>query len=207
ALATTCVIVASVAALELTAVLGLVHWPVLFGRLAGGEGRYGAAFRFDPELGFRRLPGQRWVQPARGDIEVQWTMPASWREPLTFTFDRTGYRNPDGRERADVVLIGDSYVEGWYVSDDDTVARRLEAELHAPVANLGVAGYGTLQQQRVVCGDALERHPRVLVWCFFEGNDLYDDQRFEKYVCPTPGADAAAPGPGTAPPDPDSAAP
>src|SRR5690606_10990730 len=103
--------------------------------------------------------------------------------------------------------IGDSYVEGWYVSDDDTVARRLEAELHAPVANLGVAGYGTLQQQRVVCGDALERHPRVLVWCFFEGNDLYDDQRFEKYVCPTPGADAAAPGPGTAPPDPDSAAP
>ena len=53
------------------------------------------------------------------------------------------------------MLLGDSFVEGWYVSDDQTVAAQLAARLGRPVANLGVAGYGALQALRV-----LRSHPR-----------------------------------------------
>jgi hypothetical protein len=95
------------------------------------------------------------------------------------------------------VLIGDSYVEGWYVSDEQTVASRLAARLGRPVANLGVAGYGTMQELRVLQGDALRRSPRIAVWFFFEGNDLYDDQNFENALL------AAAPRPEETTPHPE----
>jgi hypothetical protein len=89
-------------------------------------------------------------------------------------------------EHADVVLLGDSYVEGWYVSDQETVAARLSARLGRPVANLGVAGYGTLQELRVLEGDALRRRPEVIAWFFFEGNDLYNDHEFENALLAGP---------------------
>ena len=57
--------------------------------------------------------------------------------------------------------------------------RALAAQLERPVANLAVAGYGTLQELQVLKTDALRRRPTVVAWFFFEGNDLYDDQKFE----------------------------
>jgi hypothetical protein len=113
------------------------------------------------------------------DVEGRYQLPRSAQEPITFTYDRWGYRNAVDMEHADVVLIGDSYVEGWYVDDRETVAARLTERLGVPVANLGVAGYGTLQELEVLRRDGLARRPRTVVWFFFEGNDLYDDQTFE----------------------------
>lgn len=93
-------------------------------------------------------------------------MPASQRQPLVFTYDRWGYRNAEDLDQADVVLIGDSYVEGWYVSDEHTTARRLQEQLNQPVANLGIAGYGTMQELRVLQRDAMRFHPKVVIWFF-----------------------------------------
>jgi hypothetical protein len=47
------------------------------------------------------------------------------------------------------------------------------------VANLGVAGYGTAQELIVLKRDGIRLKPRIVVWFFFEGNDLYNDQAFE----------------------------
>ena len=78
--------------------------------------------------------------------------------------------------------LGDSFVEGWYVSDEQTVASRLAHRLAQCVANLGVAGYGPMQELRVLKGDALAKKPKVIAWFFFEGNDLYDDHSFEYFL-------------------------
>jgi hypothetical protein len=172
--------------LELAALLKLVHWPIVIGGLLGEDSRYRWAFEHDPELAFRRQPGARWVEPARGDLEERWGLPTERRELLSFTYDSAGHRNPTDLARADVVLIGDSYVEGCYVSDDQTAARRLEARLGRPVANLGVAGYGTLQELRVLRRETERLAPKVVVWFFFEGNDLYDDQAFENALGAAP---------------------
>jgi len=109
-------------------------------------------------------------------------MPPSLRESLIFTYDRWGYRNTADLEKAGVVLIGDSYVEGAYVSDEQTTARRLEVRLGHSVVNLGVSGYGTLQEFLILKKDGFRFRPKVVVLFFFEGNDLYDDQRFENYL-------------------------
>ena len=99
---------------------------------------------------------------------------------LTFTYDAYGYRNPRTVPRADVVLIGDSYVEGFNANDDEVVARKLEERLGRPVESMGVSGYGTLQNLIVLDKDAPKLDPKVAVFFFFEGNDLYDDFRIEE---------------------------
>jgi lysophospholipase L1-like esterase len=160
--------------MELAAVARLVHWERLF-----GSAREAPVYVPDPDLGFRHLPYARRVGRPRSDIEVAWGLPASRHDTMAVTYDGRGYRNATDLTRAGIVLIGDSYVEGAYVSDEDTVARRLQSRLRQPVANLGVAGYGTAQELIVLERDALPLDPRVVIWFFFEGNDLYNDQDFE----------------------------
>jgi hypothetical protein len=167
AVGTSFTLVIIIALLELPAALRMIHWTLVFRTLAG-EGRdYESAFVLDDELSFRRIPNLEWAGRPHSDIERGYGLSRSLSEPITFTYDKWG---------------GDSYVEGWYVSDQQTVAVQLESRLERSVANLGVAGYGTLQELRVLKADALPRQPRVIVWFFFEGNDLYDDQEFENFL-------------------------
>jgi hypothetical protein len=65
------------------------------------------------------------------------------------------------------------------VSDEHVVSRWLERRLGQPVANLGVAGYGTAQELIVLKTEAMLLEPQVVIWFFFEGNDLYNDEEFE----------------------------
>ena len=177
AAATTLVIGAILLSMELTAMLRWVHWPELADTLLGRVD-YQSAFVRDAELGFRRIPNLQWsVRPESDDGRFR-----SLNEPISFSYDRWGYRNDSEMARADVVLIGDSFVEGWYVSDDQTAAAQLQDRTGRSVANLGVAGYGTMQALRVLKGDALRRRPKVVAWFFFEGNDLYDDHGFESML-------------------------
>jgi hypothetical protein len=165
--------------LELPAILKLVHWELVFEQLSGEPQNYLWAYQRDQELGFRRRPNDHWEGYLSSDIEYRWLMPRSRHEPLVFTYDKWGYRNTVDLKQADVALIGDSYVEGWYVSDTETTAQRLQTRLSRPVVNLGVAGYGTKQELLVLKMDAIRFNPRVVIFFFFEGNDLYDDNRFE----------------------------
>ena len=179
AVATTLAVITILLMLELPAALHGVHWALIFRDLSGEGFDYASAFVLDEEIGFRRIPGFRWSGRPRSDIEETYGLPRSLSDPITFTYDRWGYRNVTDVEHAEVVLLGDSFVEGWYVSDEQTVAAQLETRLETPVANLGVACYGTMQALRVLEGDALLRQPRIAAWFFFEGNDLYEDQSFE----------------------------
>lgn len=167
---------------EIPAMLKFVHWKLALQQLTGDFQQYTWAFRPDRELEFRRRPYDHWIGKPASDIESVWMMTPSIQKPLEFTYDRWGYRNTIDFEQADIALIGDSYVEGWYVSDEQTTARYLQTHLGRPVVNLGVAGYGTLQEFLVLKQDAVRFRPKVVIWFFFEGNDLYDDQRFENYL-------------------------
>jgi hypothetical protein len=160
--------------LELVAALGIVSWGALFRKALSPDRSYMTTFVTEPDGWFQRPPGAHWTSRPASDLESRWGLPPSLPEPLTFTFDDRGYRNPEHLDQADVALIGDSYIEGAYVSDDQTVARVLQSVLARPVANLGVAGFGPSYELRVLRRVAAELHPRVVVWFFFEGNDLYD---------------------------------
>jgi hypothetical protein len=174
-------VVAGFAVLEVPAALRYVHWYLIFERIFYGK-EFASGFDADPVFGWRRRPNLRWDEPAISDLEGEWSLPPERAGSLRFTYDARGFRNPTTLERADVVLVGDSYVEGAYNDDDEVIARRLETRLGRPVANLGIAGYGTRQERLVIEHVAPKLSPKVIVWFFFEGNDIYEDQAFLNFL-------------------------
>jgi hypothetical protein len=169
----------AVGMLEATAAMHLLHWKLTLERLFGEDAPMAWKYDPDPALGWKRIPNDKWRSPSISDIEGGWSMRAARNEMLTFTYDAYGYRNPRTVPRADVVLIGDSYIEGANADDGEVVARRLEARLGIPVESMGVAGYGTLQNLIALDKESPKLDPKVAVFFFFEGNDLYDDFKIE----------------------------
>jgi hypothetical protein len=179
ALATAVTLVVLIVVAELPALLGLVDYGRVWSVLSGEWSGPATSFVSDPVLAWARPPHSRWSGRPRSDMAVAFNLPVRAPRAQSFTTDARGFRNPVDRPRADVALVGDSYVEGAYVSDDETAASDLERMTGWSVANLGRSGYGTLQELEVVRLFALPLQPRAVAWFFFEGNDLYDDDTYE----------------------------
>ncbi|MBL8840316.1 MAG: SGNH/GDSL hydrolase family protein [Planctomycetes bacterium] len=135
--------------------------------------------RDDAELIYTRPPGGTIAGSTYGDCVV-WLGAVPDREyRYDLRYDGRGYRNRAALERADVAVVGDSFVEAALLPDAELFTERLSAALGKPVANLGVGGYGPQQELVVLRRHALPLEPRVVYWLFFEGNDLADAARFE----------------------------
>ena len=88
-------------------------------------------------------------------------------------YDRNGFRNSVDLQQADIVVIGDSYIEG-YMTPESKLATTLLGQLQGKtVANLGHSGYGPQQELVVLKRYGLPLHPHTVIWAFFEGNDLF----------------------------------
>jgi SGNH hydrolase-like domain, acetyltransferase AlgX len=182
AIATALVCVETVALLELPALAHRLDYAEVLSAALGEWKGPATDFVADPELVYRRPPHEVWTGQPRSDMARVFNLPIRAPRPQTFTTDARGFRNRRELRHADVALVGDSYVEGAYVSDDETAAVALERRVGAVVANLGQSGYGTLQELKVVESVALGLEPRTIVWFFFEGNDLYDDAAYEDAI-------------------------
>ncbi len=178
--------------LEVPALAGWVDYAAVRGALTGEWKGPADDFVLDRALSFRRPPLSRWSGWPQSNMAQVFNIPIHSSYRQTFSTDARGFRNAVALDRADVALVGDSYVEGAYVSDDETSSVRLHELAGVPVANLGVSGYGTLQEEIVFQRYALPLHPRVVVWFFFEGNDLDDDQSFENMMAYERGVRAPA---------------
>src|SRR5262249_49450527 len=136
AVAVTAALVVGVGVLELGAATRTLDYRRIREALIGIEGP-NVDFVDDADLLFRRAPHAKWSGWPRTDMSSYFNLPFRADHPITFTTDSKGFRNPSDLAHADIALVGDSYVEGWGVSDDETISARLSATLHAPVANLG----------------------------------------------------------------------
>jgi hypothetical protein len=111
-----------------------------------------------------------------GNISLFYRLPPSdltlfrWDEK----YDRNGFRNDLDLKSADMVVIGDSFVEGQTVPKPGLTTSLLARMRGEVVANLGQKGYGPQQELVVLKRYGLPLQPRTVVWMFFEGNDLMD---------------------------------
>lgn len=87
--------------------------------------------------------------------------------------DRWGFRNPESWEQVELVLLGDSFVYGHGVEEDETFAHRLRDELGVRVANLGVTGGCPVDYLAILRNFGVRLAPKVVV-VFVFGNDLSD---------------------------------
>jgi hypothetical protein len=120
-------------------------------------------YRADPELGWTLLPDYRGVH-----VEFSFDAPT--------TTNAQGFRGPawtDERLGAElrVLALGDSCTFGRGVADDETYTAVLESILRArgrdvAVFNVGVPGYDTLQERRLLerVGPAVRPHVILVGW-------------------------------------------
>jgi len=90
--------------------------------------------------------------------------------------DEHGFNNPLGLHDSgplDVVLVGDSFTHSSCVRRADSVAGRIRTSIPRTL-NLGIRGSGPLIHLAALIEYASAPPPRIVVWGWFEGNDLGD---------------------------------
>lgn len=86
--------------------------------------------------------------------------------------DSLGFPNPSERERADLVLIGDSFAVAMGAVRPRGLQALLADKTGLSIFNAGIAGVGPVQERWLVENAALARKPRAVLWFFFSGNDV-----------------------------------
>lgn len=92
-----------------------------------------------------------------------------------------GFRTRFERGPVDVVLVGDSFAFGHGVEERDAMGAVLERLSGRSVANLGVGGYGSLQELRLLEREGLRLRPQVIVWQLFK-DDLWGAAEFMDWL-------------------------
>ena len=128
--------------------------------LPSGDGMF---YRFDPQLG-------RWCR-----LNLSGSFGGH-----TYTINQRGLRDSEvpltvQGSRKRILMLGDSVVWGYGVSDGTTFSDVLERLLtDTDVINFGVSGYGTGEELLALQAEGFQYHPDVVVLVFCLGNDVED---------------------------------
>jgi hypothetical protein len=160
--------------------LGVVDYRPAFGTFDLRNPLSVAGRRFDPELLWVRNPYYKFEVDYQGNIGRGWCVPPDPSRRVRVEYDRNGFRNNRDMTEAEVVVIGDSYVEAAMTPDaalSTSILARLQGKT---VANLGNSGYGPPQELAVLKRFGFPLNPKTVIWAFYEGNDVSDMKGYEK---------------------------
>ncbi len=160
--------------IELPAVLDWFDYRRLFAphKMLGGTGPHNKIL--EPQLYHHRPPYDRFSSAEPGGSVVMLGVRSKKLYEAESIYDRHGFRNDRDLEQAPVVLLGDSFVEGYRITQSKIVSTQLSQLLGVDVSNLAQCGYGPDSQMAVLQLLALDLSPSIVVWFFCEENDLYD---------------------------------
>lgn len=95
--------------------------------------------------------------------------------PLRLTTDANGFRNLSLLPHYDLIAVGDSFVAGSNVSDNQTWTSLLAAASGKTIYNLGVGGSGPPTYMSNFAYFGLGLKPQVALFMIYEGNDFKED--------------------------------
>ncbi|MGI9431551.1 MAG: SGNH/GDSL hydrolase family protein, partial [Myxococcota bacterium] len=151
--------------------------------LVEGVLRVGFAERF-------RLPNDERVLTYQFDEELGWfPEPSSERtiegtRPFRVRHNARGYRDTEhgAKERPRLLVLGDSFVWGFDVDEDERFTARLQERLPGwEVLNLGVSGYGTDQELLLLRRELAQYAPEIVLLVYAEENDRKDNSSNRRY--------------------------
>jgi len=96
-------------------------------------------------------------------------------EYAIFNSDRFGFRNDNSiweKNEIDLVILGDSHVQGSCVNDGNTIQEFMMKHSLFTVLSLGYSGHGPLLQLAALKEYAELKKPKKIIWFFNEGNDI-----------------------------------
>ncbi|BCA54133.1 hypothetical protein W02_12730 [Nitrospira sp. KM1] len=95
---------------------------------------------------------------------------------ITYESDERGFANPKGlwnRKDVEIAVVGDSFVHGGCVHRNEAYVGVVR-QRYPLILNLGNDGIGPLFQLATIKEYLVSRRPKIVVWSYFCGNDLYD---------------------------------
>ena len=95
---------------------------------------------------------------------------------VMYTSDRFGFNGPDAiwDRPGEVALIGDSFVEGWCVRREHSLAAVIR-DAYPGTLSVGLAGHGPLAELATMREYVAPLRPAHVFWFFYEVNDLTQD--------------------------------
>ncbi|MEK6803053.1 MAG: hypothetical protein AABZ34_10330 [Nitrospirota bacterium] len=103
-------------------------------------------------------------------------------EYIVYESDEHGFHNPRGiwdRRPAELLALGDSYTHGVCVPSDKGFVAIIRAQ-HPDTVNLGVNSHGPLTSLAALKESGPILKPKLVLWFYYEGNDLRDLDGWEK---------------------------
>jgi hypothetical protein len=165
---------------EAPALLRLIDYRTILGSYESESALSVAGRHADEELLWRHDPYYEYEEPYQGNLGLALCVPPDPSRRVTVRYDRNGFRNRKDLDAADIVVLGDSYIEG-YMTQEERLATTLLSRLQGKiVANLGHSGYGPQQELVVLKRYGFSLHPQTVIWALFEGNDFSDLEQYEK---------------------------
>lgn len=125
-----------------------------------------------------RMPHLEYVLPWRGELTDEPAYGQSnspqhhYSQILT---DKRGFRNPRSHDQLTslpVLCIGDSFLEGLTVSNNDLLTSLIERETGIPTYNAGLTTIGLADEMYILRQLSEAIRPSVVLWFLFEGNDF-----------------------------------
>lgn len=178
----TCSLALCLIIVEGAALLGLVDYRDVWGSFERNNSLSLPGRHADRELLWQHDPYYRYEEPYQGNLGAALCRPPDPLQTIAVRYDRHGFRNRSDLQQADIVVIGDSYIEGYMTSEEKLATTLLSQLQGKTVANLGHSGYGPQQELVVLTRYGLPLHPQTVIWAFFEGNDFNDAERYEEKV-------------------------
>jgi len=129
----------------------------------------------DP-LAYRRPANAAWTERVEDRPEAAFTYPNARPGFPAFTAsvhtDARGFRNSAAPDRADLVTLGDSFVEGSHVSDEHPWPVKLAERTGLTVYSLGMSGYSPVRHLAALKQYGLPLKPASVICMLYEGNDF-----------------------------------
>ena len=147
---------------------------LFFPQLAPRTARITKFWKYDPDLGWSNSPR------AIGDFET-------FGIHAFVTINSKGFRGPEieyarDQKRQRVMVLGDSYVWGYGVKDDEVFTELLRKTMpDVEIVNVGVSGYSTDQELLLYRNECYRYKPDLVIIVVTE-NDILGNLLTEQYV-------------------------
>lgn len=145
--------------------------------------------REDPKYGYRGAANAREhfiYDPAYGDLlpsglQSRTPAPDEKKVDCTNRNDKNGFPNPDVPEHADFVIVGDSFAYETLFAEGKHWVTAIRDNVQGGVYDLAVPGWGPQCEWFALLEYGLPLKPKIVIWVFYEGNDLPDAEAYQEF--------------------------
>ena len=142
-------------------------------RVYAGRAKWEKLMIADPFLGYRPRPDMDLSMPSEGrDISVRTT---------SYGLGEVGFRQIGATAPFDAIALGDSFTFCDDVAAEGCWVRKVGEQAGLSIATLGVSGYSTLAEARLLERYGLPLHPRIVLVAVF-ANDFNDNVDFDDWL-------------------------